>query len=106
MPPKPSHVDATPGVRTAETPSRPTLSPETSALRLIHGKYTVDLVPLLVDGEIPVFISTGELGTPPPTGSLPIGLADLLVEAATVVRGRRVIDTAAWCSPLVADAPA
>jgi len=97
-----ARVDATPGGEPAEPGTHTIVSPDTSTLRLIHGRYTLDLLPTLVDGErIPVFASTGELGTPPTVVAFPIGLAPALVEAATVVRERRAIDTAAWPSPLV-----
>lgn len=102
MPSKPSHVDATPGVRPVETASQNSVSPDTPTLRLIHARYTVDILPALVEpGSIEVIVSTGELGTSPATVTVPIGLVALLVEAATVVRERRVIDTAAWSSPAV-----
>lgn len=96
-------VDATPGVHPAEPGTRTPVPADSPTLRLIHGRYTLDLLPALLDGErIPVFLSTGELGTSPTVDALPIGLVPVLVEAATVVRARRVIDTAAWTSPLVA----
>lgn len=95
-------VDATPGVEPSEPDTHSPLPADTSTLRLIHGRYTLDLLPRLVDGErLPVFASTGELGTPPTVVAFPIGLAPALVEAATVVRERRVIDTAAWTSLLI-----
>lgn len=97
-----AHVDANPGVRRFDAASKPSVSPDSPTLRLIQGRYTVDLLPTLVDGRnIPVFVSTGELGTPPTTLVVPIGLASQLVEVATVVRERRVIDTAGWSSPAV-----
>lgn len=97
-----ARVAATPGGEPVEPGTHAPVSADTSTLRLIHGRYTFDLLPTLVDGEyIPVFASTGELGTPPTVVAFPIALAPALVEAATVVRERRVIDTAAWTSPLV-----
>lgn len=96
------HVDATPRVEGPKTAAQIPLSPDTPALRLIHGRYTVDLLPVVVeDNSIAVIVSAGELGTSPTTASVPIGLTGLLVEAATVVRKRRVIDTAGWVSPAI-----
>lgn len=96
------HVDATPGVEAPEPGTHTPIPADRLTLRLIHGRYTLDFLPAVVEGEfIPVFVSTGELGTPPAVEALPLGFVPTLVELATVVRDRRVIDTAAWTSPLV-----
>jgi len=95
-------IDANPGVDRPETASQAPLSPDTPTYRLIRGEYTIDVLPALVEGcRVQLFVGTGELGVPPTRLTIPVGFLPQLAAWASIVRARRVIDTAAWTSPMV-----
>ncbi|MFC7059847.1 hypothetical protein [Halovenus salina] len=92
---EPTHVDKTPTPDAGKTTFQIPVSADDPALRVIFGRYTIDLLPDLRDGKIVAMVGTGDVGQPPQLVQLPLELVPLLGVAGSV-RARSVLETAGW----------